>query len=163
MIMVYIPLWILVVILIGVATVSGVVFWVMGRFLFRKGGDTLVQEESQEDPIETSHDRIPVLQELTSRKEDRMATPAEIKKELERAAQNLTKVTTALRNERAGRAEDKRTSDETISAKDQEIADMKEQIRKLTGEKDAQGSAVTQGAASLADANREAEEALASS
>lgn len=159
-IMVTIPAWLLIVIVVGVAAVSGIVFWAVGRFLFRKGGDSVPEEDA--DPQE-SRDSAPVVQpSINSQKgESIMANPVEIKKELDRAAQNLTKLTTALRNERTGRAEDNRANGEIIATKDKEIADMQEQMKKLTGEKEAQGAAVAQGAASVADANKDAEAALA--
>ncbi|MBI2123697.1 MAG: hypothetical protein HYU04_00370 [Candidatus Wildermuthbacteria bacterium] len=158
--MVTIPAWILVGIILGVAGVSGGVFWAVGRFLLEKSYDFFIEEEEEEEETVSP---APAPTSCKEDKEDGMATTAEIKKELDRAAQNLVKVTTALRSERTGRAEDNRKRDEVITAKDQEIAALKEQLQKLSSEKEAQGSAVAQGAASLISANEEAEKAMAGS
>jgi hypothetical protein len=92
-----------------------------------------------------------------------MANPTDIKREMERSATNLTRTTAALLKERKDRADDNRKKDEIIAARDQEILDLKEQLRKVTAEKDTQGAAVAQGAASVVKANEEAEVALAGS
>ncbi|MBI4127569.1 MAG: hypothetical protein HY459_00710, partial [Parcubacteria group bacterium] len=128
-IMVSVPLWILAVILIGVATVSGVVFWAVGRFLSRKGGETPAQEKAQKDagnPTRKPQDRVSVPQP-TLQKEEGIAMMSQ--QEAQKLRDQIAAATT--RTNKAA---------EVIEARNKTIKDLGEQIAekdRVIGQKDA--------------------------
>lgn len=98
-----------------------------------------------------------------------MATNAEVTTELQRAANNVRNLTTALLSERKERDEDNQMNQATINQNKTRIEELEGQVQTLTGErdvakgeKDEQAVAVTAGSAELAEASTEAEKALES-